>query len=175
MSTGTVNAPLRFGQYREDAPVEYRVPDEDFYVVELIGNDDPVQSQYQDKATGEFPMRANLKFRVVADLQGDLEFQDCEVGKFVGLDINPNDKGSILHVLNALDPTADVEPGASLAPFIGKQMIAEITHTTKPRKNKPGETATFANIAGFKPAKKQKKAAAAVPAPEPNPLLDDDD
>lgn len=174
MSTGTATAPLRFGQYREDAPSEYRVPDEDFYVVELIGNDDPVPSQYQDKATGEFPMRVNLKFKIVSDLQGDLEYEGCEVGKFVGIDINPNDKGSILHVMNALDPAAEVEAGASLAPFLGKRMIAEITHTTKPRKNRPGEFATFANIAGYKPNKKAKKAAEPE-APKRNPLLEDEE
>lgn len=175
MSAGTAPAPVRLGQYREHAPSEYRVPDEDFYVVELIGNDDPVQSRYQDKATGEFPMRCNLKFRVVSDLQGDLEFADAEVGLFVGLDINPNDKGSILAVLTALDPTADVEPGSSIAPFFGKQMIGEIVHTTKPKKNgAPGETSTFANIKGFRAVKKQKKAAEAE-QPKRNPLLDEDE
>ena len=178
MSATTANPPVRLGDYRETEPGEFRAPDEDFYVLEFAGWDAPVRSAYEDKATGEFPMRINLKFKVVSDLQGDLEFEGCDASQFYGLDLNPNAKSSIWAVLTALDPTEDPKPGAPLEPYLGKRLIGEIVHKRKAKKDDPAVILTFANVGGVKPMKKQKKGAAAAAEPEApkrNPLLDEDE
>jgi hypothetical protein len=176
VSAGTAAPAVRLGEYKETAPGEFRVPDEDFYVAELEGWDAPIRSTFIDKATGEYPWRINLKFAIVADLQGDVEFAGETTSGFYDLDLNPNAKGSILHVLRALDPTEEPEPGAALEPYQGKRCIVEVVHKKKPSRTDPSVTFTFANIGGIKPMKKQKKSTAAEPeAPKRNPLLDEDE
>lgn len=171
-------SPVRLGEYKETVPGDFKAPDEDFYVAALDSWDNPVQSSYQDKSTGEFPWRINLKFKIVADLQGDTEFADCDCSGFFDLDLNPNAKGSILHVLTALDPTEEPTPGSPIEPYKGKQCIIEVVHKKKASKTDPTKILTFANIGGIKPLKKKNKPAAVAadpPAPKRNPLLDEDE
>lgn len=183
MSATTAAAPVRLGEYREDMPQTYRVPDEDRYIMELIGNDEPVQSKYQDKATGEYPYRVNLRIRIVSDLHGDLEFEGLECGKYVGIDLNPNDKTSIWHVLEAIDPGADHRAlaGKSIAPYFNRPFVGDVDHTVKASTKRPGETVTYANVGAVKPAKKKKPAPVEIdeepetPKKKRNPLLDDDE
>lgn len=176
----TATAPVRLGEYKETTPGDFRAPDEDFYVLELDDWDAPVRSAYADKATGEFPWRINLKFKVVADLQGDVEFEGETTSGFFDLDLNPNAKGSILHVLRALDPTTEPEPGAPLEPYKGKRLIGEIVHKKKASREDPTKILTFANVGSVKPMKKTRKAAAVaaepdVETPKRNPLLEDEE
>lgn len=177
MTATTVDSPpVKLGQWKETPQGDFRVPDEDFYIMEFVGWDAPVKSRYIDEATGEYPYRINLKFTVVSDLQGDLEFEGAKASNFFGLDLNPNAKGSILHVLRALDPTEEPEPGTPLDPYKGKRLIGEIVHKTQPSNSGDGTTVTFANVGGVKPLKKQRKAAATESeTPKRNPLLDDEE
>jgi hypothetical protein len=167
-----MTAGFKLGTYSDKVPTSFRVPDENFYVMTLDDWDEPIRSAFQDKETGEFPMRVNLKFKIVADVSGDTEFEGEEVGKFVGIDLNPNVKDSIWHVLSALDPASEPEPGGAIETYRGKRLIGEVTHTIKPSKKNPGQTVTYANVGAVKPFKKPKKAAE---APARNPLLDDED
>ena len=177
MTAATQRPPVRLGEYKETVPGEFRVPDEDFYVAEFSDWDAPVRSAYIDKPTGEYPWRINLKFTIVSDLQGDLEFEGETTSGFYDLDLNPNAKGSIWHVLQALDPSEDPKPGTPLEPYVGKRCVVEIVHKHKPSRNDPTQTFTFANIGSIKPMKKQKKGAAAAEpeAPKRNPLLEDEE
>jgi len=142
--------------------------DEGFYVMTLDDWDEPVRSSFADKETGEFPWRVNLKFKIVADVSGDDEFEGANCGKFVDVDLNPNAKQSIWHVLLALDPSEQPEPDQSVELYRGKKLIGEVTHTVKPDKKNPGKTVTYANVGSVKPFKKAKAAKAAK-----NPLLDE--
>lgn len=166
-----MTASVAVGKYSERMPATFTPPDEDFYVLKLDDWDEPVRSSFQDKETGEYPLRINLKFKVVSDLQGDIEFEGKDASKFVDLDLNPNVKGSIWHVMLALDPTTEPEAGQQLEPYRGKSLIGEIVHNVKPKKNSPGETVTYANVGAVKPVKKKKVESTA----KKNPLLDNDD
>ena len=171
---------FKLGSYSEKVPTQFVTPDEGFYVLALDDWDDPVKSAYADKETGEYPWRVNLKFKVVnaigeegATNADGTDVVDATCGKFVDVDLNPNAKQSIWHVLCALDPTTDPEPGGEIEPYRGKRLIGEITHTTKPDKKNPGKTVTYANVGSVKPLKKAKPAA--KPAPKQNPLTAEDD
>lgn len=163
---------VKLGSYRETVPGDYQVPDEDFYVATLDDWDEPIRSSFLDKETGEYPWRINLKFKIVADLAGDLAFADATCSKYVDLDLNPHAKGSIWAVLTALDPTTDPEPNQEIEPYRGKKCIVEVVHKKKPSRDDPTKINTFANVGVVKPMKKK---AGAIAAPKKNPLLDDED
>lgn len=165
-----MTASVKLGAYNEKIPGEYKVPDEDFYVMTLDDWDEPIRSSFIDKETGEYPLRINLKFKVQEDLQGDTEFADFTCSKYVDLDLNPYAKGSIWDVLVTLDPTIEPEPGMEIENYRGKKLIAEVVHKKKPSRDDPTKINTFANIGAIKPMKKKK----AAPKPA-NALLTDDD
>ena len=167
-----MTASVQLGKYSEKAPTAFRLPDEGVYFIKLDDWDEPRQSAYIDKETGEYPLRINLKFKITKDLEGDTEFEGCDVGKWCGLDLNPNDKGSIWNVLLALDPANEPEPGMEIEDYRGKACKGVIEHS-KPKVGADGQQKVFANITKVMASKKQKPAAA--PAPKANPLLDEDE
>ena len=177
---------FKLGSYSEKVPTQFVTPDEGFYVLALDDWDDPVKSAYADKETGEYPWRVNLKFKVVNAIgeEGATNADGTDVvgatcGKFVDVDLNPNAKQSIWHVLCALDPTTEPEPGGEIERYRGKKLIGEIVHAVKDKKDKttgrviPGQSVTYANVGSVKPLKKAKPAA--KPAPKQNPLTAEDD
>lgn len=165
-----MTASVKLGKYSEKIPTTFRTPDENVYIVKLDDWGEPVRSSYEDKETGEFPLRIQLKFKIVKDIEGDDEFADCDVSQWVNLDLNPNDKKSIWHPLSALDPANDPEPDMELDTYRGKSCKANVEHS-KPKANANGVMTVYANVAKTMPLKKNKPA----PAPKTNPLLAEDD
>lgn len=170
---------FKLGEYSEKVPSQFITPDEGFYVLALDDWDEPVRSAYADKETGEFPWRVNLKFKVVNAIGEDgatnadgTDVVNATCGKFVDVDLNPNAKQSIWHILLALDPGNEPEPGGEIEPYRGKRLIGEITHTVKPDKKNTGKSITYANVGSVKPIKKAKPAAAKAKV---NPLVDESD
>jgi hypothetical protein len=173
-----VTTGFKLGTYSDKPVGGFVVPDEGFYVMTLDDWDEPVRSSYIDKETGEYPWRVNLKFKIVNALgdegatnEDGTDTVGATCGKFVEVDLNPNAKGSIWHVLLALDPINEPEPGGAIEVYRGKKLIGEIEHIKKPSKNNPGETVTYANVGAVKAFKKPKKQA----EPAKNPLLDDEE
>lgn len=160
---------VQLGQYSEKIRPAYTPPPEDRYVLKLDDWDEPKRSAYADDETGEYPLRINLKFKVVKDIAGDDEFAGKDVNKWVGLDLNPNDKGSIWHVLCALDPENEPEPESQIESYRGKLLIGDVEHNTKA--NKQGVMTTYANVGKVRANKKPK---AGVTSGK-NPLLNKDD
>jgi hypothetical protein len=160
-----MTAGFKLGTYSDKPKSTFRLPDEGFYVMTLDDWEEPVRSAYIDKETGEYPWRVNLKFKIVADVTGDDEFEGETVGGFYGIDLNPNVKDSIWHVLVALDPTEEPQAGGAIEVYRGKKLIGEVKHKAKGDK-------TYANVGAIKAFKKPKKHAE---EPKRNPLLDDDD
>lgn len=164
-----MTASVRLGSYSEKIPQAYTPPPEDRYVLKLDDWDEPKRSAYKDEDSGEYPLRINLKFKVVKDIEGDDQFAGKDVNKWVGLDLNPNDKGSIWNVLCALDPENEPDPESDIDRYRGKMLIGDVEHTTKP--NKQGVMTTYANVGKVRANKKAKAGAAAGK----NPLLKEDD
>jgi hypothetical protein len=139
---------------RNDAePAPYRLPDKDFYTLEFVKYDEPTLSAYLDKATGDYPWRIRLVFAV----RDDDDFAGVEVSKWVDVEVNSLDKGSIYHVLAALDPDNEPQGGEPLDDYLGKTCKGEIVHVTKPSKVNPGQMLTYANVTGLKPLKRRRK------------------
>lgn len=161
-----MTASVKLGKYSEKIPTTFRTPDENVYVVKLDDWGEPVRSTYEDKETGEFPLRIQLKFKIVKDIEGDDEFEGCDVSQWVNLDLNPNDKKSIWHPLVALDPANEPEPDMEIEEYRGKTCKANVEHS-KPKANANGQMTVYANIVKTMPMKKAKPAAAKAA----NPLL----
>jgi len=164
-----MTAAPRLGSYSEKAPSSYVLPDEGTYVIKLDDFGEAKPSNWIDKETGEYPLRIELKFKIVKDLEGDEEFANVGVSYWCGLDLNPNDRGSIWHVLLHLDPSVEPEPGMEIEDYRGKVCKGFIEHS-KPKPNKEGVMTTFANLTKTMPIKKNKPAAKPT-----NALLADDD
>lgn len=159
----------KLGAYSEKKPTSYVLPDENTYVITLDDWGEPKPSNYIDKETGEYPLRIQLKFKIVKDIEGDTEFKDADVSYWCGLDLNPYDKGSIWHVLLALIPGEEPEPGMEIENYREKTCKGLIEHS-KPKPDKDGQMTVFANLTKIMPLKKNK-----VAQPKTNPLLKDDD
>ena len=160
---------VRLGSYSEKEPQNFVLVDEDTYVAHLSSADDPKPSSYIDKETGEYPLRVQIRFKIEAASDGDEEYKNEEVTLWCGLDLNPNDKGSIWHPLQALDPDNDPEPGMDLADYYGKRCRVQVVHSD-PSKNK--DRKVYANVSKVLPLKKAK--APAKSAAKQNPLTRDD-
>lgn len=161
---------------RHDLAIEdYAVPDEDFYALKFLGYDDPVASAYQDKTTGDYPMRLRLRFEIV----DDDDFGGDEVSGYWDLAMNANRTSSIYHVVAAL--TGDeVAPDdeIDLDRLKGKTCRGRVVHKKKPSREDPSRILTFANIAEVKSAKRNKKKAAppvADDGDDDDPFADDDE
>ncbi len=163
----------QIGQYKEQAEQDFVLPDEGYYVLKLVGEDDPKPSQFdKPKGSGNFPLRCNLKFEIVKNaIDGDDEFAGEEVGLFVGLDLEPWRDDSVYHVLVALEPGEEPDAGSDTRDYWGRQCVGEIKHVKKASSKEPGKTVTFANVVSVKPYKKKKAAA----EPKPKPVVADDD
>ena len=161
---------VRLGSYSEKEPQNFTLVAEDTYVAHLSSADDPKPSSYIDKETGEYPLRVQLRFKLEAASDGDEEFKNEEVTLWCGLDLNPNDKGSIWSVLTQLDPDNDPSEGDELSNYFGKRCRVVVVHSD-PTKNKNGKV--YANVSKVLPLKKTKAPAKA--AVKQNPLTRDDE
>ena len=190
--TGTIRerrqqmtASVRAGRYTEEIAPLYTPPAENRYVIKLDDWDEPKPSNYPREVIDEdgdtittYPLRINLKFKIVKDIEGDTEFAGKDVNKWCALDLNPNDKTSVLHVMQALDPSVefgpdmdDDDPRMELDYYRGKTCKGDVEHTIKP--NKQGVMTTYSNVGKVYANKAKKEPAAA----KVNPLLkkDEDD
>lgn len=138
---------MKLGRRNDQEAPEYPVLPEDFYVMEFVEYDEPVESAYLDKATGEYPWRMRLVF-AVKDPEVDERWQGEKASVWVDCDMNALRKQSIYHILYALDPANDPEGGEDLDDYKGKRIRAEVKHTKKGDK-------TYANIASVKPMRKR--------------------
>lgn len=164
----------RLGEYKEQTTDDFILPDEGFYVLKLVDEDDPIQSRFEKpKGSGNFPLRVNLKFEIVRNaIDGDEEYAGEVVGKFVGLDLEPWRDDSVYHVLVALEPGEEPDAGSDTREYRGKLCVGEVFHSKKPNAKDPSKMNTFANVGTIKPYVKKKKAAA---DPKPKPVVADDD
>src|SRR4051794_39898344 len=143
---------MRLGQRRDEAPPEYKVPPEDFYVARFRKYDDPVPSAFANRDTGEYEDRIRLVF-AIDDPDAEQDVQGAEVSMYCDVEVNAFRKQSIYHVLLALDPEHEPEGGEDLDDYKGKKVRIEVVHKTKGDK-------TYANIGAIKPARRQRASSA---------------
>lgn len=132
---------------------EFQVPDPGVYLMEFVAYDEPGPSVYDpDKES------IKLKFRIV-----DEDFEGLELKQTYGWSTHP--KSKLYPVLKALNGGADIdfdEPDEDgyypdLDDFLNKRFLGTIDTVTKPRRDNPKESATFANLVAASPVKKKKR------------------
>lgn len=160
---------FNFGKYSEEPVSQFILAPAETFILTLDDWGDPVDSKYVHG--DEVQKRVNLRFKVDSDPKGgdpvdddDRSVKGAEAAMWVNLNLNPNDKQSIWHVLVALDPDTEPKPGGSIEPYRGKKMKGTIVHS----KGKKDPTKTFADVINPKavPARLRQKAV--------NPLVDED-
>lgn len=132
---------------------EFVVPDAGVYLMEFVAYDEPAPSSFDpDKES------IKLKFRIV-----DEDYEGVELKQTYGWSTHP--KSKLYPVLKALNGGADIdfdeadEDGnyPDLDDFLNKRFLGTIDTVTKPRRDNPKETATFANLVAASPVKKKKR------------------
>jgi hypothetical protein len=162
---------LKLPQRQDREVAEFRLPPTGFYLFEFTDYGEPEQSRFQDKATGEYPMRVPLTLTVRKDISGDDEFDGVECTKWCGLEMNANAESSIYHVLKAL-LGGDEPDRPDLDDYVHLRCIGELTHSKpKPSRDDPTRSIVFPNVGKVSP---RPKARPRKP-PTPEPEADDDD
>lgn len=142
---------MKLGQRRDESPPEYPVPPEEVYELEFVKYDDPVDSAYIDRRTGDYPKRIRLVF-AIRDDDADKKYQGAEVSMWCDLEVNALLNKSIYHPLLALDPENEPEGGEDLDEFKAMRCRGLIKHTVKGDK-------TYANVEKVMPLKKRRRKA----------------
>ena len=152
---------------------DFNLPDEGIYRMRLIDVSDPILSQFKTKSGGD-KYQVKLLFKIDDD---DSDSDGEELTYYASISMHPN--SSMYPAVKALMGGQEIDPDEEidLDDCIGKHVLGTLTHVTKPSTKNPGQMATFANITGFAPIRKKKKAVMTAPAPkdEDEDVWDDDD
>jgi hypothetical protein len=135
---------------------QHDIPDEGLHIVKFSGWTQPVQSQFMNEHTGEYPMCVKFLFDLVSDISGGVyEFPFELATKPLNL---PGDgkgmgkKSNIRMYVEAImgRALADGEAPPDLEDLKGRQCVVDIVHNTKEYEDGAG-TVTYANIKTITP------------------------
>lgn len=133
---------------------EFSMPDEGIHRMKLLRYDEPTLSQYK-KPNGDDKWQVKMTFEIDDD---ESESDGEQINYFASLSMHP--KSSMYPFVKAALGGAEIDPDEEidLDDLLGKHFLGTVTHVEKPSRTTPGTMATFANVTGFAPIRRKKKA-----------------
>ena len=152
---------------------DFVLPEEGIYRMRLIEVSEPILSQFKKK-------NGDDKFQVIMTFKIDDDESDSdgeELIYYASISMHP--KSSMYAPVKALMGGVEIDPDdeIDLDELVNKYVLGTLTHVTKASTRTPGTMATYANITGFAPIRKKKKAVAADPEKpaKPAPKTEEDE